>query len=234
MEWDSLGVLGGDGSWVQIMRTFGDPVLEGRFAVRAHVEKGLLCLVMWDLGDRVLGLGQFEGQSSAVLWPLLEAVLGRKPDIAIGDPRLVYRASHFETAHWHLSKDLARSVGRPEQHGGVHGRRWIVPSSEIGVRIRPLMGGLLPPQGNTLSHVVWHEPDPALPDVGDVGRVYILGSGMPGMDVAMAYICHTGRMMAAIDRATALAFLQSNGRSVYIPVQTSSGRSLGRVRILTI
>jgi hypothetical protein len=233
-ELEALSDVEMDGSWVQILRTFGNPVLEGHFAVRAHIDKGLLCLAMWDLGDRVLGLGQFEGQEPAVLWPLLETAIGRKPDIAIGDPSFVYNTSHLETAHWHLSTDLARRVGRPEQAGTTQSRRWAVPSRDVASRIEPMTRGLLPPQSRTPSHAVWHEPDPALPDVGEVGNVYVLGSGLPDLDAAVASILRSGRMLAPLDHATATLFLKNNGTSVYTPVHTPSGRPLGRIRILTI
>jgi hypothetical protein len=231
---EGLAASNDDGSWVQILRTFGNPVLEGHFALRAHVDKGLLCLAMWDLGDRVLGLGQFSGQEPAVLWPVLEKAIGRKPDIAIGDPSFVYNTSHLETAHWHLSKDLARRVGRPDQAGLVHGRRWAVPSRDIAGSIEPMTRGLLPPQGGMPTHAIWHEPDPALPDVGNVGAVYVLDGGLPNLDRAVVALLRSGRMLAPLDTPTARSVLETNGPSVYIPLQTPGGRPLGRIRILTI
>lgn len=223
-----------EGSWIQVLRTFGNPVLEGRFALRGRVETGQLCLAMWDLGDRVLGLGQFENQEPAVLWPVLETTTGRKPDIAIGDPSFVYTASQLETAHWRLSEELAARVGKPKQAAEVHGMRWSLPSRDIASRLEPMTRGLLPPMSKTPSHVVWHEPDPALPDVGDVGSSYTLGGGLPGLDTAMAVVARTGRMLAPLDGETAAQLFTRNGKAVYTPIQSPSGRSMGRVRILTI
>ena len=233
--WEELARAGTPkGPWVQILRTFGDPVLEGHFAIRAHLPSGRLCLAMWDLGDRVLGLGQFEEQPAERMWDLVKAVMARKPVVAIGNPSLIYKTDHFETAHWRLGEAEARRFGRDEEARAPVGRLWEVPSRDVASAISPLTRGLLPPGKGSPSHAIWHEPEPLVVSFQGTPKGYRLGEGIPGLDDAIASSLRSGRMLTPIDGGAARALLERNGGPGMVPVASPSGIPLGRIRVLTM
>lgn len=233
--WEELARAGTPkGPWVQILRTFGDPVLEGHFAIRAHLPSGRLCLAMWDLGDRVLGLGQFADQPGAEMWDLVKTVMSRKPVVAIGNPSLIYKTDHFEAAHWRLGADEAARFGRETEAESAVGRLWEVPSRDVASAISPLTRGLLPPEEGSPSHVLWHEPEPLVAPFQGDPQVYRLGEGIPGLDDAVASSLRSGRMLTPIDGGAAQALLDRSGGPGMVPVASPSGIPLGRVRVLTM
>ena len=76
--------------WGQILRTFGNPVLEGHFSMRVSASNGNLDMAMWDRGDRILGMAQYSNKSPRDLWPMIEAIMSRRPDLTIGPGSVSY------------------------------------------------------------------------------------------------------------------------------------------------
>lgn len=150
---------------------------------------------MWDLGDRVLGLGQFQDFDQDLLWDLIAVMMGRRPDIAIGRPEVLYESDHFEAAHWQLDSNTARRIGRPEAERSPQVRRWVVPARSTADAIEPLTRGLLPPVGRQTSHVLWHEPVPAFATGARMAQPYQLGE-IPRLDRTIAVAMRSGRMLA--------------------------------------
>lgn len=219
--------------WCQVLRTFGNPVLEGHFAVRVSAASGNLCLAMWDLGDRVLGLGQFEGYDAALLWDLIAVMMGRRPDIAIGRPEMLYESDHFEAAHWQLDDNTARRINRVQEAGAPQVRRWVVPAHATAQAIEPLTRGLLPPVGQQPSHVLWHEPAPEFATGSRMAEPYQLGE-IPRLDRTLAVAMRSGRMLAPLDGRAARAVLDRNDGPALMPVADRDGTPLGRVRVLIV
>jgi len=219
--------------WVQVLRTFGNPVLEGHFAIRVSAQTGAMCVAMWDLGDRVLGLGQQEGMDRGMLWDLVAVAMGRKPDIAIGRPDALYESDHFESAHWRLDADTAQRIGRARDAQEVQARRWVVPAAATAEAIEPLTRALLPPRTRAYSHVLWHEPMPRTDTGSRLARDYRLGE-IPNLDRTLAAAMRAGRMLAPLETRTAERVLARNGGPALMAVADRDGTPLGRVRVLIV
>lgn len=224
-------VLAARPPWGQVLRTFGNPVLEGHFAVRVSAQTGAVCLAMWDLGDRVLGIGQSADGGGAALWEVVAAVMGRKPDIAIGRPEVLYESDHFESGHWQLDGATAARLGRVRDAQEVQGRRWVVPATATARAIEPLTRGLLPAVAPAPSHVLWHEPTPNLNTGARQAEPYRLGE-IPRFDRTLAATLRSGRMVAPLDGRAARAVLARNRGPALMPVHDRDGTLLGRVRVL--
>ena len=222
--------LGVSAPWAQVMRTFGNPVLEGHVAVRVAPAAGRVCVAMWDLGDRVLGVGQTRAPAQ-MLWEIAAAAMGRKPDIAIGRPDILYESDHFEAAHWQLDAATAGRLGRQTELI-PQVRQWIVPGRTTARVIEPVLGVLHAPVDVESAYVLWHEPDPAIATRTRLGPAYVMGDSAK-MDTALSWMLEQGLMVVPAPQE-AQALLERNGGPGLFPVQTPSGQSLGRLRVLRV
>ena len=225
--------------WGQVLRTFGNPVLEGHFASRVEVRAHNLCMAMWDRGDRVLGVAQTEGNDSYALWAVVEAVLGRKPDIQIGPGSYLFKTDHYETAHWRLDADTAQRVNRESEAEKTHASSWKRPSKNIAKSLRPLTRVLGPPPEN-ITHILWTEPSPEVPGGPVSENNIILGSGeYPEIEKAILVSAYTGRMLTPVPTIPAQSYIKSLGPLVPFTatltnVTLPNGEYWGRFRILTV
>lgn len=225
--------------WGQVLRTFGDPVLEGHFCARLAVAERRLCLAMWDRGDRILGVGQSENSDGLELWGVVEAVLGRKPDITIGPGSYLFTNEHYETAHWHLDEVTGERLRRKKDAAHAQAASWMNTSRAIASSLKPLTRVLgTPPSG--VSHLIWTEPSPEVPGGPKAPESLVLGSGEnPEIERALRESAQTGRMIVRVEGYAASRFVER--RSPLVPftatltnVVLPDGRPWGRFRILSV
>lgn len=225
--------------WGQVLRTFGDPVLEGHFSMRVTAREGHLDMAMWDRGDRLLGLGQFSSMEAQELWPLVEAIMARRPDLTIGPGAYMFQSDHYETAHWQIDDVVANRTGRYREAENVQASSWMRPSHGIAKAIRPLSRHIGPPWGS-YSHILWTEPAPEVPGGPKAVNTIRLGSGAhPEIEDRLRDIAASGRMIATLDGRAARRYIESLGPLVQFAatltdVQMPDGSLWGRCRILTV
>lgn len=222
--------------WVQIMRTFGDPVFEGHFAIRVNLQSGGLCMIMWDRGDRVLGLAQFDAQPLDRLWPVLSAVMARRPEIGVGLFREPKEGDLFEAAHWRLDEKLAKRFGRDESATTTRVGKWTKPSKQVAKSIEPLARFLSPPE-REMKYILWSEPAPLL-DLGyELAPAYQFGSNemksSQAFDQTLMSCWRLGRMICEVPPEAAREMLARNTGPSLIPLKNQAGEIFGRARILT-
>lgn len=226
--------------WGQVLRTFGDPVLEGHFSVRVNVPKGNLCVAMWDRGDRVLGFYQTDKMDSFQLWTLVRAILGRRPDVNIDARDYSFTEGHYETAHWRLDERTGESLNRKEDARAAKALSWPDPSYDIARAVRPLFVRLSPPSSK-YTHVLWTEPTPLVPGGPASERGLILGKGRhPEIEKALMMAVQTERMLIPLEN-TAAATDFVNDTKPFVPFTATltnvflpNGTLWGRCRVLTI
>lgn len=225
--------------WGQVLRTFGDPVLEGHFSMRVMAREGTLDMAMWDRGDRILGIGQYGGRDAQDLWPVVEAVMARHPDLKIGPGAYMFRSDHYETAHWQIDEVVANRTGRYEEMRAPKAASWMRPSNGIAKAIRPLTRDLGPPDGS-YTHVLWTEPVPEVPGgPGAVGRIDLGSGNNPGIERRLLDIAESKRMFSTISARVAQPFIESLGplvpfRATLTNVHLPDGRLWGRCRFLSV